>query len=35
MMHRLRWIGYKYTEKYGIYNAILQNMALLLMIIIG
>lgn len=35
MIHRLRWIGYKYTEKCGIYNAILQNMALLLMIIIG
>ena len=35
MMHRLRWIGYRYTEKYGIYNEILQNMALLLMIIIG
>lgn len=35
MMHRLKWIDYKYTEKCGIYNAILQNMALLLMIIIG
>lgn len=28
MIHRLRWIGYKYTEKCGIYNAILQNMVL-------
>lgn len=33
--HKVKWTGYMYTEKCGIYNAFLQNIVLWLMIIIG